>query len=149
MKDRNRYKKFIDKWIKKTPTPSGCGTFEILNVIFEESPSSPSSLWIALHTAEPSEYQTQFEATYASYSRQAIERSPEGWTVEDTRAYNNARVEFPRCTGLKNKITHMSVGTTAACDSKILFSIELDRPWLVTDGVTFTLPSGGLEIKLS
>lgn len=59
--------------------------------------TTPGSLYISLHTADPGEAGTQAtsELTLGSYARIPVARSGAGWTVSTNNASNAVQVRFP------------------------------------------------------
>jgi hypothetical protein len=111
-------------------------TFEndFLKLIFNATPiadladndaTSPlTSLYVALHTADPGEAgnQSTSEAAYTGYARVAVARSGAGWTVTGNSVSPAANIDFGECTAVPGgAITHFSVGTAASGTGKILY----------------------------
>ena len=111
-------------------------TFEndLLRMIFNATPianladnaaSSPlTSLYVALHTADPGETGTQStnEVSYTGYARVAVARSGAGWTVTDNSVSPAAAIEFAEMTaGTPGTATHASIGTASSGSGKILY----------------------------
>jgi hypothetical protein len=107
----------------------------IANIADNASSSPLTSLYLALHTADPGEAgdQTTNEATYTSYARVAVTRNSGGWTVSGNSATNTALVQFPQCTGGTNTITHVSIGTASSSTGKILYSGALNSSLSVSN----------------
>ena len=107
----------------------------IANIADNASSSPLTSLYLALHTADPGEAgdQTTSEATYTSYARVAVTRNSGGWTVSGNSATNTALVQFPQCTGGTNTITHVSIGTASSGTGKILYSGALNSSLSVSN----------------
>lgn len=107
--------------------------------IADNAASSPlTSLYVALHTADPGEAgdQTTSEATYTSYARVAVVRTSSGWAVSTNTASPVANIDFPACTGGTNTITHASIGTLSSGAGKILYSGAVTPNIAVSSGVT-------------
>ena len=102
--------------------------------IADNAASAPlSSLFVALHTADPlsgateGASQTNVEATYLGYSRVAVARTAGAWAVTTdaaglTKVSPTAVISFPQATGGTNTITHFSVGTAVSGTGKILYA---------------------------
>ena len=97
---------------------------DLLKLIFNATPiagladnaaSSPvTSLFLALHTADPGEAgaQTTSEISYTGYTRLAVLRTTGGWTVTGNSVSPVADVLFPEMTGgAGGTATHASIGT--------------------------------------
>lgn len=83
-----------------------------------------TSLYVALHTADPGEAgtQTTSESAYAGYARVAVGRTATAWTVTGSAAYPMANIDFPTATGSATTITHFSIGSTATGAGTIFYS---------------------------
>lgn len=115
--------------------------------IADNAASGPlTSLYLALHTADPGETgdQTTSESAYGAYARQAVLRSSSGWTVTNNQAANAAQIQFPKCTSGTSTITHVSVGVATSGASKILYSIALTSSLAVSTNVQPTFEIGTL-----
>ena len=67
--------------------------------------------YLALYTADPGEAGTAVtsEATYTSYARVAVAKAT-AWTDGGSSFSNTALVQFPKCTGGANDVTHFGGG---------------------------------------
>lgn len=113
--------------------------------IADNAASSPlTNLYISLHTADPGEAgdQTTNEATYGSYARVAVARTPGGFTVTGNSVSPAANVEFPACTGGTNTITHWAIGTASSGAGKLLYSGAVSPSVSVSAGVTPRVTTG-------
>lgn len=110
----------------------------IANIADNASSAPLTSLWVALHTADPGEAGTQAtnEATYTSYARVGVARTGSGWTVTGNSVSPAANIDFPICTGGSNTITFFSVGTGNTGATKILYSGTVSPSISVTTGTT-------------
>lgn len=106
------------------------------------------SLYVSLHTADPTEAgnQTSNEADYGSYARVAVARSDSGWTVSGNQVTNAATISFPQCTAGENTITHVGIGTASAGEGKLLYYGALGSSLAVSANITPTFNSSGLSI---
>ena len=132
-------------------------TFEndLLKLIFQaaaianladNAASSPlTSLYVALHTADPGEAgdQTTSEISYTGYARVAVLRSASGWTVTANSVAPLADISFPISSGgAGGTATYASVGVASSGASKILYSGALSPNIVVTSGVTPIITTG-------
>ena len=79
------------------------------------------SLYVSLHTADPTETgtQTSSEATYTSYARVAVVRSTAGWTVAgNTNITTAAAINFPACTGGSSTASVLLPRVPVTCSSR-------------------------------
>lgn len=96
--------------------------------IADNAGSSPlTSLYFALHTADPGAggNASTSEVGYTSYARVAVARTSGGFAVSGsspTTASPVANVTFPTGTGGSGTVTNFSVTTASSGTSKILYS---------------------------
>lgn len=109
--------------------------------------STAGSLYVSLHTADPTEAgdQSSSEATYTSYARVAVARSGAGWTVVNNTVTNAAAITFPACTGGSNTITHFGIGTASSGSGVLLYSGSLSASLAVSTGITPEFAAGELD----
>lgn len=107
--------------------------------------ASAGNLYVALHTADPTEAgdQTTSEADYTGYARVPVSRST-GWTVSGDEVSNTAAVQFGECTAGTNIVTYFSVGTDSTGVGQILYSGSLSAPRTVSSGITPLFNAGAL-----
>ena len=97
----------------------------IANIADNASSSPLTSLYAALHTADPAAAGNQetSEAAYTNYARQAVARSGSGFTVSSQSVTLAATVNFPAgATSDTDVISFWSIGTAETGTGKILFS---------------------------
>lgn len=107
--------------------------------IADNAASSPaSSLYMALHTADPGAGGTQStsEVTYTSYARVAVARTTGGWTVTSNAASPVGAITFPTGTGGSGTATYASVGMLASGAGAILWSGPITPSIVTGNGVT-------------
>ncbi|MDP1867006.1 MAG: hypothetical protein Q8L13_11785 [Bradyrhizobium sp.] len=117
----------------------------IANLADNAAGSPLTSLYVALHTADPGEAGTQStsEISYTGYARVAVLRSAGGWTVTGNSVSPLADVSFPiSAGGTGGTATHASVGVASSGASKILYSGALSPNIVVTTGVTPIITTG-------
>jgi hypothetical protein len=112
----------------------------------DNAASSPlTTLYVALHTADPGEAGTQAtsEISYTGYARVAVARTSGGWTVTAASVSPVADIAFPISTGgTGGTATFASVGIASSGESKILYSGALSPNIVVTTGVTPIITTG-------
>jgi hypothetical protein len=112
----------------------------------DNAASAPlTSLYVALHTADPGEAgnQTTSEISYTGYARVSVLRSASGWTVTGASVSPVADISFPISTGgTGGTATFASVGVASSGASKILYSGALAPNIVVTTGVTPIITTG-------
>ena len=107
--------------------------------------SSAGSLYLALHTADPSgsgNDQTTNEVAYTGYARVGVARSGAGFTVSTNYVALSALTSFPACTGGSATATYFSVGVASSDASMMLYSGSLTPSLSISAGVTPQLSTG-------
>jgi hypothetical protein len=93
--------------------------------IADNAASAPlTSLYVTLHTADPTDAgtQTSSETGYTGYARVAIARTSGGWTVTGNSVSPVANVDFGECTAsCSGTITNWCVGTASSGTGKNLY----------------------------
>lgn len=83
-----------------------------------------ANLYVALHTADPSESGAQdtSEISYTGYARQAVSRDAAGWNVSANVVTPVNRIDFPTMAGgAGGLVTHWSIGTDLAGAGNLLY----------------------------
>lgn len=98
---------------------------------------SATTLYVALHTADPGEAgnQSTSEANYTGYARVAVSRNAGGWTVSGNQASNTALLQFPQCTAGSSTATHVSIGLASTGSTQILYSGALSSSLAISAGI--------------
>jgi hypothetical protein len=120
----------------------------IANIAINATSAPLTSLYVALHTADPGEAgdQTTSEAAYTSYARVGVTRDSSGWTVSTNTASNAAAITFPQCTGSSATCTYFSIGVASSSTSKILYSGALTASLAVSNLITPSFAIGALTV---
>ena len=110
----------------------------IANLADNAAASPLTDLYVALHTADPTDagVQTASEATYTGYARVAVARTAGGWTVTGSSVSPAAAISFGACTAGTNTATHWSVGVASSGGSKILYAGAISPTISISAGVT-------------
>lgn len=116
----------------------------IANIADNAGTSPLTSLYYALHTADPGETgdQTTSEVAYTSYARVAVTRNSSNFTVTANAVAPAADVTFPAGTGGSGTATHFSIGTAASSTGKILYKGALSPSIVCGSGVTPKITAG-------
>ena len=84
-------------------------------------------LYVALHSAEPVDSQSDSESSYDGYERVAIERTDASFKLADDLDAANAElrseIRFAECKSGSVNISHWSIGTS---DGVVLYSAKLE-----------------------
>lgn len=112
----------------------------IANIADNAATSPLTNLFVALHTADPTDTGTQSssEISYTGYARVAVARTSGGWTVSGTTSVSPvAAITFGLMTaGTGGTATFWSVGVASSGATKILYSGAISPSIVVANGVT-------------
>lgn len=111
--------------------------------------SAPGSLYMALHTADPTDGgdQTNSEVSYTGYARVAIARSGAGFTVAGNLVSVAANTVFGACTAGSATATHWSVGIASSGASMIFYRGALSPSIAISSGVTPRVDAGAMATE--
>lgn len=95
--------------------------------------TTAGSLYVSLHTADPTDAgtQTNNEIAYTSYARVAVSRSGSAWTVSGanpTQAVPAANITFPTGTGGSGTATYFGIGTASSGAGVLLYAGQITTP---------------------
>lgn len=111
----------------------------ITNIADNTATSPITSLYVSLHTADPTDAgnQTSSEISYTGYARVGVSRSTGGWTVTGSSVSPLANIDFGAMTaGTGGTVTYWAVGTASTGTGKILYSGGVSPSIVVSTGVT-------------
>jgi hypothetical protein len=116
----------------------------------------PTGLYLALHTAAPSDATYGTEATYGSYARQALNSLTAELAAEtaggdvDAVVTNGSALVFPASTGTAAQtVTHWAIWDSATKgDGNILYSGPIGSSRLIAVGDSVVVPEGSLVLTL-
>jgi len=116
----------------------------IVNLFANSSTSVLTTLYVALHSADPSATgsQTSNEVSYTSYARIGIARTTGGWTVGTATVSPAATISFPACTGGTATATYWSVGTASSGAGNLLYAGPLSPSISISNGITPQIVTG-------
>lgn len=99
--------------------------------------STPGSLYVSLHSADPGEdgNQTTNEITYGAYARVAVARTAGAWNVVASGVSPVSHIEFPQCTSGTATVTHVGIGTSASGTGKLLYKGSLSPSINIATGI--------------
>ena len=116
---------------------------EILDHVFGGNAyTAPSTLYLGLYTATPSDTGGGTELSGSGYARQAMAMSVSGNT-----ASNSAAEEFATATGSWGTVTHVGV-FDASTSGNLLAYGALSASKAIATGDVFRIPAGDLDITL-
>lgn len=124
----------------------------VLNQIFVGTAlpwNSNTSLWLALHTADPGETGTAItsESAYGGYARVAVTRATE-FTVSNPTISNAVLKQFPVCSSGSSTVTYASIVDTASGAGNIIVSGVLNSAVSVATGIQPQFAIGALVFTL-
>ena len=105
--------------------------------------TAPSTLYVALFTAAPSDSGGGTEVSGGAYARQTIAFTTSGDTTS-----NNAAVEFPTATANYGTVTHVGIYDASSAGNLMAWA-ELTSSKNIETGDVFRIPSGDLDITLN
>jgi hypothetical protein len=121
--------------------------------------SFPSTLYVALFTAAPSDAGGGTEVTGGSYARASVVASlanfsgtqGAGTTVASTgttgTTSNNATITFPTATAAWGTVTHLALFDAASSGNMLTWS-ALTASQVVNNGTTLTIAPGGFSFQV-
>ena len=118
---------------------------EILDHVFGGNAyTAPSTLYLALHTANPDE---DGSGTEVSTSGTAYARETVTFTVSGNEATTSAAVEYSTATASFGTVTHVAVWD-ASTGGNMLAYAALTSSKAIDTGDVFRVPAGDLDITL-
>lgn len=114
----------------------------LLHVLANTSYTSPTTVYLSLHTATPGDDGTGTEVSGGSYARQSFAS-----TISGNAASNTSAIEFPTATGSWGTVSHVGVWD-ASTAGNLLFHGELSVAKTISSGDVFRVPAGDLDITL-
>ena len=117
-----------------------------------QNSATAGSWFISLHTGnaigETSTVQTDTEAAYTGYARQAVARSVAGWTVASGLCDNDAAITFPISTSGPETETDVGLGSAVSGAGNLQIYGSLTADLVVNNGVTPEFAAGTLDISI-
>ncbi len=105
--------------------------------------TSPTTVYVALYTTDPTDADTGTECSGGSYARQAVTFGSPSNGVST----NSASVTFPTASGNWGTITHIGI-RDASTAGNLLYHTPLDTSKTVNTSDVFTISSGNLSVTL-
>ena len=117
-----------------------------------QNSATAGSFYISLHTGTLNDThtaQTQSEAAYTSYARQAVARSTAGWTVASGTVDNDSAITFPAATGGSETETDFGIGSATSGTGNLQLYGALTSSLAVSSGITPEFAAGALDISVT
>lgn len=110
----------------------------IANLADNTATSPLTSLYVSLHTADPtaSGNQSSSEVTYTGYARVAVARSSGGFTVTSNSVSPGATISFGACTAGTATATYFAIGTASSGAGVLLYAGPISPTISISSGVT-------------
>ncbi len=116
----------------------------IANIANNATSSPLTSLYLSLHTADPTttagsgtvNTQNASECTYTGYTRVAVARTSSGWTITGNSVSPTSTISFPAGTGGSGTATYWAVGVASSGATQMLYSGTLSPTIVTGNGVT-------------
>jgi hypothetical protein len=106
--------------------------------------TSPTTVYLALYTTDPTDADTGTEVSGGSYARQSITfGAPSNGT-----STNSAAIEFPAATGNWGTITHVGI-RDALTSGNLLYHTALDASKTINTGDIFKILTSNLSVTLA
>jgi len=105
--------------------------------------TAPTTLYVALYTAAPSDTGGGTEVSGGGYARQTIAFTTSGDTTSNTAA-----VEFPTATANYGTVTHVGVFDALTGGNLMAYAALTSSKAIETNDV-FRIPAGDLDISLN
>ena len=116
---------------------------ELLDHVFAGNAyTSPTTVYVALYTAAPSEAGGGTEVSGGSYVRKAG-----SFTVSGNTATTSAAIEWPTATASWGTITHIAIHDAASLDNMLAYA-ALTTSKTIASGDVFRIPAGDIDITL-
>jgi hypothetical protein len=117
---------------------------ELLDHVFNAAYTPAATVYLALHTADPTDDGSGAEANYTSYARAAITFG----AASSRRVTQSGAVTFPKSTGGSNTITHWSV-FDASSSGNMLAHGAFAASKSIVSGNTPSVASGEVYVEYS
>jgi hypothetical protein len=106
--------------------------------------TSPSAVYLALYTSDPTDADSGTEVSGTSYARQSITFGAPSNGVTT----NSAAIEFPQAGGSWGTVTHVGI-RDASSAGNLLYHTVLDASKTIATGDVFRVASGSLSVTLA
>jgi len=106
--------------------------------------TSPSTVYLALYTSDPTDADSGTECSGTSYARQLITFGAPSNGVTT----NSAAIEFPQAGGAWGTISHIGI-RDASTSGNLLYHTPLDASKTIATGDVFRVAIGSLSVTLA
>ncbi|MGG3210544.1 hypothetical protein ABEO92_10585 [Geobacillus stearothermophilus] len=117
----------------------------LINAVLRNIPyTSPSAVYLALYTSDPTDANTGTEVTGGSYQRQQITFS----APSDGMVSNSNEILFPVATANWGTVTHIGI-LDAATGGNLLFYGAVTTPKMISTNDQLKINAGDISITLA
>jgi len=106
--------------------------------------TTPTTVYLALYTTDPTDADTGTEVTGGSYARQSITFGAPSNGVST----NSAAIEFPQATGSWGTVAYIGI-RDALTTGNLLYHTPLDVSKVIATGDIFKIAIGSLSVTLA
>lgn len=106
--------------------------------------TSPTTIYVALYTTDPTDADTGTEVSGNGYARQSVTFS----SPSNGATSNSAAVEFPQATGSWGTVAYIGL-RDASSGGNLLYHTALDASKAIATGDVFRIAIGSLTVTLS
>lgn len=108
-----------------------------------QTATRPTSWFVSLHTADPTDAGTGTEVAGSAYTRTAVTFG----AAAAGSSSNTNTITFPTATGTWGTVTHCAIWTLSSAGT-MLFYGPLSASASVTSGITYSFPIGSIVCSL-
>jgi hypothetical protein len=113
-------------------------------VLRNTSYTSPTTVYLALYTSDPTDADAGTEVSGNAYARQSITFGAPSNGVST----NSAAIEFPQATGSWGTVAYVGI-RDASTAGNLLFHTALDASKTIATGDVFRVAAGSLSVTLA
>ena len=106
--------------------------------------TTPSTVYLALYTSDPTDADLGTEVSGTSYARQSITFGAPSNGVTT----NSSAIEFPQAGGSWGTVTHVGIRDDST-SGNLLYHTALDASKTISTGDVFRIASGSLSVTLA
>ena len=106
--------------------------------------TSPATVYVSLHTADPTDAGSGTEVSGGSYARQSASFA----APSNGASATNADITFPQATGSWGTVTHIGIWD-ASTSGNLFYHTALDASKTIDTGDIFKIASGSLTVTLA
>ena len=106
--------------------------------------TSPTTVYVALYTTDPTDADTGTEVSGNGYARQSVAFS----APSNGATSNSSAVEFPQATGSWGTVAYIGL-RDASSGGNLLYHTALDASKTIATGDVFRISAGSLSVTLT